>query len=307
MAKFTDVTFDKCSFVALAGAVVTLDNPFFTNMHASKAGLSIYAHGVGTNVTVRGGTITGGTQGVVVQDRACLTGANLTITGVEVAGVEVRDKGSFLTLTSCKLHEFSTCYDHVAVVDARERKVGGCTRGVHVHWGSNAHLSKLSISGMQYGVSVRTHASATLADCIVTDTMLPCVIVRDGGKGHLNSCTLSNSLKTHGLHVTDKGSCAHAARCHFLRNSDCGAFAAYSCLLTVESCTSSGNKGVGYMAHGKGAMVKVIDCCSNGDSKGYVAVDGGKLKAHNVTVDGVLQSGTGKSNSLLRSLFRIKK
>ena len=64
---FTDVRFERCTLVVLAGAHATLERPAFTAMHACKTGLSIFVEGAGTQALVRGGCITGGLQGATVQ------------------------------------------------------------------------------------------------------------------------------------------------------------------------------------------------------------------------------------------------
>lgn len=57
---------------------------------------------------MQGGSITGGAQGIAVQSGAILEAQGVTISGVSVTGVEVRDQGSCLQLEHCKLEEFSS-------------------------------------------------------------------------------------------------------------------------------------------------------------------------------------------------------
>lgn len=108
------------------------------------------------------GSIAGGAQGVTVQAGACLQASDLTIVSVKAAGVEVKDEGSSLTLTSCQIHEFSSWV--------------GRSVGVHVHSGSSAHLSLLSISGMRTGVFVhQDRTSANLAESTINACEAVCL------------------------------------------------------------------------------------------------------------------------------------
>lgn len=66
---FNNVTFERCTLVVLAGAHATLNGAHFMNMHACKAGLSIFVEGAGSTAVVRGGRMSGGLQGATVQVR----------------------------------------------------------------------------------------------------------------------------------------------------------------------------------------------------------------------------------------------
>lgn len=78
---FTNVTFERCTLVALEGAAATLHSCHFKNS-SRQEGVSIYASGTGTAVNVRGGSITGGAQGASVSGGASLKAAFLTVTKV---------------------------------------------------------------------------------------------------------------------------------------------------------------------------------------------------------------------------------
>ena len=66
-ATFEDTVFDRCSLVVLSAARATLSKVAFKNMKASPSGLGMIVHGLSSRVAVQGGTVAGGTQGVVVQ------------------------------------------------------------------------------------------------------------------------------------------------------------------------------------------------------------------------------------------------
>lgn len=265
---FHDAVFEGCTLIVRAGAQATLERPQFKHTDATR--LSVCAHGIGSKVVVKGGTICRGAQAVAVYAGAQFHASNLTITQVNLVGVEVKHEGSALYLNGCKLHDFHP--------DAR------C--GVLVQASSSAQLSTLSITGMCHGVTVRAHASATLVDCHVAHATEAGVWYTDGGRGCLEGCTLSNS--GHGLSVSGLGSWADATNCHFLKNHD-GATVKEGGKLKANACTSSGHVAKGYFCD-CGGVLDLANCTSCGDSYG-VAVIGGMLTSHKVVVTGVLAHG----------------
>lgn len=66
-ANFTDVRLMRSTLVATAGAHVTLKGASFTRPRSGGTGVAIFAHGSGTSVNLKGGSITGGAQGATVQ------------------------------------------------------------------------------------------------------------------------------------------------------------------------------------------------------------------------------------------------
>lgn len=290
IVAFEDTIFDKCSLVVLEGAQARLTRPQFQDMGASTAGLSICADGSGTEVIVQGGSITGGTQGVLLQAGGSLQASDFTIAGVEGVGIEAKDKGSNLDLTNCKLSAFAP--------ENKELHILQCA--MHVYGSAIAHLSTVHISGMRFGLDVCTLASAQLADCSVTGTESMCVRFQKGGTGNLKNCTLEGS-KSDGLYVDGEGSRAVVCNCQFIQN-ECGAVAVNAGVLTADGCASSGNKNEGYIASAKG-VVELTSCTSDGDGGddwgGCAARTEGKLTGHKVTVtasaaDGFRVEGEGE-------------
>lgn len=243
------------NLVVIAAAQVTLSNAHFQDMGSCIAQLSVCADGVDTKVVVKGGTIIGGTHGA----------SDLTITDVEVPGVEVKDEGSSIKLARCNLHEISSRYEQLAT---------------WVHESSSTHLSNVSITGMCFGVLV-IHASAELVQCNVSDSLRDCIRFRSAS-GKLDPCTLSGSKSSHGLCVIGAGSCVHAAQCHFLGNTEqCGATARGGGRLTADACMSSDNR-VGYSACREGSVLVLTNCSSTCDGSGCVVQLAGKLTANHV-------------------------
>lgn len=279
VVTFTDVTFDNCTLLALSGAQVTLNQSKFQHTELSQSpGLCIYAHGPGSKVAVRGGTISGGIQGATVQAGARFEAYGLQVSGVEVLGVEVSHEGSSLRLTDCTLQAFSSVYHELDIV---------C--GVCVHSGSKADLSSLKVSGMVYGVAVHSCASVRLADSLVARTVSHCVALTLGATGNLDRCRLSRSQQRDGVFVEGEGSRADARHCHFVENSS-GVFALNGGKLTASSCKSSGNKAAGFSAAVSG-MITLARCASEKDAVGCAVLTGATLNARKVAVSNSEQAG----------------
>ena len=128
------------------------------------------------------------------------------------------------------------------------------------------------------------NAAATLDDCQLFECGQACVYVLHS-TCRLTACTLSKSFG--GLEVVGESSSAHASTCHLLHN---GTGASARCnpitlgaILTLISCTSSGNKFSGYEAQGA-SVLEVTDCVSDQDTRGCHVCDGAMLRATRVAV-----------------------
>lgn len=197
----------------------------------------------------------------------------------------MKDQGSHASLTGCKLHAFDFHHEDVWAV-----------RGVFVHNHCTAHLDTVVIAGMCYGVTVGTHASATIANSTVADTVGTCMVFCNSGIGHLESCTLSGSQRSHGLYVGRAGSRVNALKCKFLRNTMRGAVAINGGTLLAEGCVSSGNRGEGYTAVDEGSLVELTGCSSTANYIGCEACFGGKIRAHKVDISETQNQGVGVHN-----------
>lgn len=256
MPTFTDVTFHHCTLVALAGAQVSLTRPkFYAEMDGSSTaatspGISVYSHGNGTLVHVWGGSITGGYQGLMVQDGAHVDASELTVSRISVIGAKTSGKGSCLALTGCKIHEFSTANKEV-----------DCDGGVMAFHDSRLQMvaCEIDVCGVA-SCGVQVSARATLIDC-----------------------TVAGSLSG-GLTVLGSGNSVNAEGCVFKSNAGSGAAAISMGHLVAHNCKSSCNKVNGFSAHGRGSVVQLTDCSSTDDNLGVRAMSGGKLTAESVRV-----------------------
>lgn len=278
---FSDCVFENCTLVVLSGATAVLNSPQFRDMGSSVVGVSIFAHGTRTKVVVKGGTIHKGTQGATVQAGARLEASDVSITNVQALGVEVKDEGSSLKLSGCRIH------DHCSLSALESRSMG-----VHVHARSRAQLFRLYITGAGCnGVVVNEHASATLCDCSIRDALGNFVYVFGRGTGNLTRCNLSDSQHSHGLLVQEPSSFVHAEECHFVRSRQCGAMAADGGTLAAHSCTSSGNRKGGYHVEGAESVLELNDCSSEGEPCGCSASMEAQITAIKVIVNGSTENG----------------
>lgn len=91
-------------------------------------GVSLFVSGNDCKVFVNGGSITGGTHGVIVRERGFLECRNLNIISVEEVGAEVRGRGSDLSFDQCSVTKDKFPENHMAAV------------GLHVHAGAEARV-----------------------------------------------------------------------------------------------------------------------------------------------------------------------
>lgn len=118
-----------------------------------------------------------------------------------MTGLEVRDAGSSLELSACRVSNFPTAnYDASGV------------RGVLVLSHASAELHGLTVRGMQCGVVVGM-ASANIMNCDVCDTLDSCIAFRAGATGKLENCLLAGSQEKHGLYASGGGTTVDAQNC----------------------------------------------------------------------------------------------
>lgn len=85
------------------------------------------------------------------------------------------------------------------------------------------------------------------------------------GAGDLDSCTLSGSLQMHDIVLMGAATFVSAARCHFVRNKQCGVSVSQGGKLTAQSCRSANNVDAGFRVVSEGSVMELTDCTSNGD------------------------------------------
>ena len=201
-----------------------------------------------------------------VQGGAHAEAWGLTVSQVAVAGLEVKDEGSSLTLRNSTLKDFQELHIHTKSV---------C--GVHVHECAKAALMCVAMARMWCGVDIRDRAHATVEFCEVEDTADCCIACTQGARGSLTRCVLSGSRAQHGAYV---GTSSHmdVTSCRFLQNALYGACAYNGGKLVAEGCMSMGNMGAGFGSLG-GANVTMTRCSSDMNVKGVDVVEGGQLRA----------------------------
>ena len=282
-ATFSDAVFNRCSLVVVGRAQVTLHSPQFKDMKNSRVGLSVYVHGSGSCVQIKGGAIEGGIQGVTVQAAARLEASDLTVIGMQYAGMEVCGAGSVLTAAGGAVCDMLS----VDAVDERFVDYGDLAdqHGVHVHTEGCAQLSSMTVSGARTGVGAYSGATARLDGCTVSHghSVAECVVVRGGSTARLDNSTLSHGGC--GLDVHDALTHVTATSCQLLHNTngdgDGDGAAVYSdATLTLHGCTSAHNDN-GYYC--KGGKLEMASCTSDGDIHGLF-VNEGHLTASQMSV-----------------------
>lgn len=259
---FNKVSFKHCSLLILAATQATLQELVFKHAREYLSGISLCVQGAGTKVTLSGSSITGATEGVSVQAGVSVEATDLTITAIGVTGAEVKDEGTFLMLSRCKLHNFSPEAMEVAAV-----------RGVHVHTSSRSELFSLSITcpHRKAGDEVLTSASATLSESNVSHSRLECVAFTDGSSGQLQGCTISEA-KDDGILVYGPGSSAHVSHCD-VRDCVHGMRALVGGCLIAHMCKTFEKNTAGYSVEGEGSALEVTGCTSHLDFHGCIAAD----------------------------------
>lgn len=218
------VNLDRCSLVVLAGAQVHMINCKTSLSDSNAEGISVLAHGRGTEVRFNGGILSNGIQGLSVQHGASVNANGLSIRSASVTAAEVMNEGSKLTMLLCNVDGPTTS------------SAGKCgTRAVLVHSKAMAALEEVTIKStnskatgvsvtgprsasaraakLYSGVSVTTQSTAALTKVNISDTVGSCVLFDEGCIGELEECTLCSSQAGNGLEVCMKGTEVDARAC----------------------------------------------------------------------------------------------
>ena len=158
---FSNCTFTDCTLLVLHGAHATLVSPQFSRSTSSRTGTPVYASGTGTVVQLDGGSITGGTFGVCVDEGAHLEASSVTVCAVEVLGVLVQGRKTTAELSHC------------IIGDSRRFKSwsvhSGASVGVRVCSGGAAKVTGVTVRGVEQGCEVHTRGKAALQGCTLKD------------------------------------------------------------------------------------------------------------------------------------------
>ena len=297
---FTNVSFERCTVVAVAGATVTLTACVFSLDPSARHGLALLASGAGTTVHmgahgVEGCTIEGGLQGVSVQAGAKLHASCLVVTQVSVVGVEVTGAGSQLELHNCDICSFPRL-QKVGIVGVHELNADSSEEheslnvAVAVRKRSSAHLNQVKVRKVGCGVEV-DDASATLVACTVEDVQGgACLEFGNGARGAVKDCTLMKSRDS-GISASGAKTKVDVSDCGLQGHWHGGLYIWQGAQIAAQRCHASGNKEAGYVAADDGTLLTLTDCESTGDQIGCSAKEGGKLVATRVTVDESVTGG----------------
>lgn len=166
--------------------------------------------------------------------------------------------------------------------------------GVTVRKGGLGTLTGCSINRCgEQGVWAKDHGSVlTMNSCTVTEAQLSCIALMGGAHGRLQGCTLRKSMQRSGVVAENKGTKLYMEGCSLKGNAQCGMLANERAVVVVMGCKSVGNSGSSGFSSQSKAKVTVRDSSSEKEKSGVGVYDHGTLSAENVTVDGVITSGT---------------
>lgn len=212
----------------------------------------------GAFAEVTGATARNCERGFVVADTGRLNASTIVMSHLCDAAVEVRDAGSHMALSNCKIND---CHA------SEHASQGGAARGLFVHCNSSAEVAQLNMSDSDLGVVVATGANANIRDSEVMHVTQACISFRSGATGSVSASNMSGSKLAHGLVVSGEGSCAAARNCYFTKNSECGAVSFEGGALDLDSCASEKNTGCAFWAV-QNATLTGRDCSSHQDERG---------------------------------------
>lgn len=113
--------------------------------------------------------------------------------------------------------------------------------------------------------------------------------VTKGGSAMLRECSAA-TCGFYEVGVSGEGSSMELDGCTLQQNGQHGAVSTSEAVVEVRDCSSPGNGEEGYCTVGQ-AQMTVSNSSSDGDHGGCGVDEAGQLIMHEVTVDGVLQSG----------------
>lgn len=211
---FSDVTFERCTLAATAGAKVTLT--ICTLNHRDRESVSVLASGTNTTVNMHDNTVQGGGHGVNVQAGASVNAKNLDIQHARLSGVNVSGELSTLEIKSCS----TTLRDS-----------------------SKAKLTSVVVRNASCGVVSTRSAAVSLSECAVEQCYCG-VWVTEQGAANPVDCSPSDSA--FGVRAQDLGTELEMRHCRVLRSKSSGVQISNGAKGLVHGCmvSRSGSNGV---------------------------------------------------------------
>ena len=270
---FTNVSFDRCTVVAVAGATVTLTS---CSLSLDGCCLGLLASGAGTTVRMgadggKGCTFNQGYQGVSVQAGAYLHACNVTVANACVAGIEVTGAGSKLELSDSHVRKFPPLSNTFPTHSDTSNVA------VAVRDGSTARVTNVSIQKVGCGVEVG-NSSAQLSECCIENMHGGSCIefeVNKSGFAAERSCTVHGCTLVHskyaGIFVSGAHGDVDVRDCTLHSHAYAGLCVTGKATVTAMRCRAWGSKEAGYIAEDQGSSMTLTDCESTGDDRGRLA------------------------------------
>jgi hypothetical protein len=246
--------FNSC-LVITGGASVTMENCQFNMNKRKGTGISIYAAGPGSIVTLSNCGIGGGLQGALVKDGAIFCSELLKCVGTKWLGLEAQGGGSSLVISSSFIQGVRTVSSFEPTVQSYG-VLSGC--------GSACSIVSTTISSFHVGCFVMdSHVlmkQNTLEGC-----QYECCRVLGYLSAEFSACKFNGSHERTGLHILESTSLraqapATVVACEFIGNKGSGLTASGAVCLDVEGCRSERNLA-GYFLH-TGASMMLRNCAS---------------------------------------------
>ena len=255
-----------CSVIAVGGASVTIaSNCDF----GAATRIAVFAHGVGTSVSIESSGLRGCRQAVCVAAGARVELMRCIVSGVTVIGCEVRGSGSTLELRDCT----------VADADWSSHS-DWWIQGVWVHSGARAIVTRCTLMRMVAGVLADgegTELHLHEASCV---SNLACgAYVGCGATATFRECdffSVSDSPSQQlGLDVCNSGSSATMIHCR-LRYMSFGARVSDGATLKCVNCQTEQNGVAGWCAEQKGDAD--LESCVSVGERAYLLTSGASCR-----------------------------
>jgi nitrous oxidase accessory protein NosD len=194
----SNVEFESSTLVVLCGAHATITHSHFSQRPDAAEGVSVMADAADTEVQLEHCKVSGGAQGAVCRNGACMRVQSTKVTETAVTGVEVRGKGSELYMNDCTLDKASCC--KIAAKFDLE------VFGVEVCDGADANIEHLTVMHGVVGVRVHNRGTVNIEKSKLSNTERTCMSVAKGSSATVKNCSFSESAELHVLEVLHDGS-----------------------------------------------------------------------------------------------------
>jgi hypothetical protein len=253
--QLSSAVFFNCCLVVTGGASVTLEHSQFNMNRRRGTGISVYAAGPGSSVTLYNCSIAGGLQGALVKGGACLSAEQLNCVGTKWLGLEAQGAGSSLIVTSSTIQGVRT----VASFEPTVHSYGilsGC--------GSACSISGTTINAFHVGCFVMD-SHIMMKQNVLEGFQYECCRVLGFITAEFVGCKFNRSQERTGLHILESTSLkaqnpATVVACEFVGNKGSGITASGAVCLDVEGCRSEHNLA-GFFLH-TGASMMLRNCVS---------------------------------------------